>query len=56
MKLQLDKKEKLNSLFQIVFPVFLFLYPLRHVFFGVGWSDTGYNYGNFVFMEKMDPM
>lgn len=56
MKLQLDKKEKLNSLFQIVFPVFLFLYPLRHVFFGVGWTDTGYNYGNFVFMEKMDPM
>lgn len=56
MKLQLGKKEKINSLFQILFPLFLFLYPLRHVCFGVGWTDTGYNYGNFAFMEKMDPM
>ena len=39
-----------------LFPVILFLYPLRHIFVGAEWWDTGYNYGNFVFMEKMDPM
>ncbi len=56
MKVQLEKCEKLNNLFKIVFPVFLFVYPLRHICFGVGWADTGYNYANFAYLEEMDPM
>lgn len=56
MAVQLEKKQKINRILQFVFPVFLFLYPLRHICFGVGWTDTGYNYGNFAYMEQMDPM
>lgn len=39
-----------------LFPLILLLYPLRHVNVGAEWWDTGYNYGNFLFMERMDPM
>ncbi len=39
-----------------LFPVILLLYPLRHIRFGVEWWDTGYNYGNFLYMDQMDPM
>lgn len=56
MIFQFKEKQKLNKVLRIVFPVFLFIYPLRHVFYGVGWTDTGYNYGNFVYMDYMDPM
>lgn len=56
MTVQLEKKQKINRILQIIFPVFLFLYPLRHICYGVGWTDTGYNYGNFAYMEQMDPM
>ncbi len=41
---------------RIFFPLFLLLYPMRHVHLGVEWWDTGYNYGNFVYMDSMDPM
>lgn len=34
----------------------LFFYPFRHIFYGVDLWDTGYNYGNFMFMKNMDPM
>lgn len=40
----------------ILFPVILLLYPLRHILVGAEWWDTGYNYGNFVYMDRMDPM
>ena len=52
MKKYAEWKKYLN----IVFPVILALYPLRHIWFGVEWWDTGYNYGNFVNMNRMDPM
>ena len=39
-----------------LFSLILLIYPLRHIRFGVEWMDTGYNYGNFIFMDKMDPM
>ena len=39
-----------------LFSLILFLYPLRHIRYGVEWTDTGYNYGNFLFMDNMDPM
>ncbi len=47
---------KLNKVLNIVFSVILLLYPLRHVRVGAEWWDTGYNYANFTYMEKMDPM
>lgn len=45
-----------RTLERIIFPLFLFLYPLRHICYGVEWWDTGYNYGNFRFLEQMDSM
>ena len=41
---------------KVLFPLILLFYPLRHVCFGVEWWDTGYNYGNFLYMENMDSM
>ncbi|MDL2301555.1 hypothetical protein LJC58_04280 [Lachnospiraceae bacterium OttesenSCG-928-D06] len=41
---------------KFIFPLILLIYPLRHIRFGVEWWDTGYNYGNFLFMDQMDPM
>jgi hypothetical protein len=38
------------------YPIILALYSLRHIRYGVDWWDTGYSYGNFVYMEEMDPM
>jgi hypothetical protein len=34
----------------------LLIYPLRHILVGAEWWDTGYNYGNFMYMDHMDPM
>ena len=53
---RLQLSGKLKRIVYGLFPIILFVYPLRHVFFGVEWWDTGYNYGNFAYMEKMDPM
>lgn len=39
-----------------IYPLILLLYPLRHVRVGAEWWDTGYNYGNFTYMDNMDPM
>lgn len=49
-------KEKLNDVMNILFPVILFLYPLRHIRVGAEWWDTGYNYANFTYMDHMDEM
>lgn len=56
MNLCLEKNQKLNKVLQVLFPVILFLYPLRHIFYGVGWTDTAYNYANFMYMDRMDDM
>ncbi len=51
---------KLKSIYRfcekVLFVAFLALYPLRHIRVGVEWWDTGYNYGNFTYMDRMDPM
>ena len=47
---------KLNKVLNVIFTLVLFLYPMRHILVGAEWSDTGYNYGNFTYMDKMDPM
>lgn len=52
----LKNNEKLNNALRIVFPVILFLYPLRHICYGVGLEDTAYNYANFMYMDYMDSM
>lgn len=56
MNLTLQTKQKLERVLRIVFPVFLFLYPLRHIRVGAEWWDTGYNYANFIYMDRMDEM
>lgn len=51
------KKNKITYLIEkILFPVLLVLYPLNHLCYGVEWSDTGYNYANYVFADRIDPM
>lgn len=52
----LKSNQNLNKVLQVLFPVILFLYPLRHICYGVGWTDTAYNYANFMYMDNMDDM
>ncbi|MBQ9141988.1 MAG: hypothetical protein IJX63_09390 [Lachnospiraceae bacterium] len=52
----LKSNQKLNKILQVLFPIILFLYPLRHICYGVGWTDTAYNYANFMYMDNMDDM
>ena len=40
----------------ILFPVILVLYSLMNIGKGVTVTDTGYNYGNFVFFDNLDDM
>lgn len=56
MLLKVEKFRKIGIYLHIFYPVILFLYPLRHIRVGVEWWDTGYNYANFTYMEKMDEM
>ncbi len=52
----LEKKEKISAYLQYLYPVILFLYPFRHIRYGAEWWDTGYNYGNFMYIDHMDEM
>lgn len=56
MQRKVDKREARDKVWNILFPLVLLLYPLRHIRVGVEWWDTGYNYGNFMYMDHMDPM
>lgn len=56
MLLETEKKKKVHIYLQYIYPVILFLYPLRHIRMGLEWNDTGYNYANFVYMDRMDDM
>lgn len=56
MLLQTESKKKYISYLQYLYPIILFLYPLRHIRVGMEWNDTGYNYANFVYMDRMDEM
>lgn len=48
----------LRVCYNYIFPLLLFLYPLRHIHWGLDLWDTGYNYANFRYMglHHMDPM
>ncbi len=52
----MGKKKNLISYLQYIYPIILFLYPLRHIRVGMEWNDTGYNYANFTYMDHMDEM
>lgn len=52
----MGKKKNLISYFEYIYPIILFLYPLRHIRVGMEWNDTGYNYANFTYMDRMDEM
>lgn len=56
ISLRIDVKKWKNKYLRWVFPMILLLYPLRHIRYGAEWWDTGYNYANFVYMDRMDPM
>ena len=45
-----------NNVTNILFPVILVLFALMHIGEGLTVTDTGYNYGNFVFMQSLDDM
>lgn len=52
----MKKKKNIISYLQYLYPILLFLYPLRHIRVGAEWNDTGYNYANFTYMDRMDEM
>ena len=56
MLLQTEKTKKFFSYLAYLYPIILFLYPLRHIRVGMEWNDTGYNYANFIYMNRMDEM
>ena len=45
-----------NRIVSVLFPVLLVLFALMHIGKGVTVTDTGYNYGNFVFFDTLDDM
>ena len=45
-----------NNITNILFPAILVLFALMHIQEGLTVTDTGYNYGNFVFMQSLDDM
>lgn len=49
-------KRNYRKYLSYLYPAVLLLYPLRHIRVGAEWCDTGYNYGNFTYMDHMDPM
>ena len=57
--------KKLNQLFDnkiwksitdILFPIVLAVFALMNINKGITVTDTGYNYGNFVFVSSLDDM
>ncbi len=58
-KMKIDIIHRKSSGFDdVLFALFLLIYPMRHVLTGLDFWDTGYNYANFLYMgtEHMDPM
>ena len=54
---ELEKiKQRLTKYLYMLYPLILLLYPLRHIRVGAEWWDTGYNYANFTYMDRVDPM
>lgn len=47
---------KFEKYLKFIYPLILLLYPLRHIRVGAEWWDTGYNYANFTYMDRMDEM
>lgn len=45
-----------NNVTNTLFPIILVFFALMHIGEGVTVTDTGYNYGNFVFMNSLDDM
>lgn len=56
MVLDCRKRERINRILQYCYPVLLFIYSFRHIRVGAEWWDTGYNYANFTYMDRMDDM
>ena len=58
MRLNGTGPKAMDIMNRVVFPLILLLYPLRHINIGLDLWDTGYSYGNFVYMgtDHMDPM
>ncbi len=54
----MNKSSKRIAWWEALILVFLTIYPLRHIYWGLDLWDTGYNYANFKYagMEHMDPM
>ncbi len=50
------RKQQFIKYLYMLYPMILLLYPLRHIRVGAEWWDTGYNYANFTYMDRVDPM
>lgn len=56
MSQNIGKQKKITAYLSYIYPLILLLYPLRHIRVGAEWWDTGYNYANFRYMDRMDEM
>lgn len=45
-----------NLITGILFPLILVLFSLMHITEGITVTDTGYNYGNYIFLDSLDDM
>ena len=45
-----------NLITGILFPLILVLFSLMHITEGITVTDTGYNYGNYIFFDSLDDM
>lgn len=50
------RKQQFTKYLYMLYPLILLLYPLRHIRVGAEWWDTGYNYTNFTYMDRVDSM
>lgn len=49
-------KKKAVNIQNIIFPILLLLFPLRHINQGIDISDTGYNLACFRYFGELDGM
>lgn len=52
----MEESRNKKKWYRILFPVILMLYPLRHIWLGVELTDSAYSAGNYLYLEKMNPM
>lgn len=51
-----DRRQRTEKILYFVFLAVLAVYPLRNIWLGLEMMDGGYSAGNYIFMERVNPM